>query len=98
MITKELYDNAMTFDEFYQHIQDLFAKGKATGENQSQSFLDYTKLSISRIKRGLKTTKVEGNIINIVKNTKATNWMIITEGWCGDGANSVPLMAKFHSK
>ena len=93
-ITKEIFDNAMDFETYDKHVKDLFAQGKTTGDNQSIKFIHYTKLGIQRIKRGLKTITIEDKVIESLSNTKSTNWMIITEAWCGDAANIIPVVVK----
>ncbi len=84
----------MTFDEFYTKVKELFENNESTNGDNSEAMLDYTKLGIQRIKRGLKTTSVDESIADKLMNTKSTNWLLITEGWCGDGANSAPVFAR----
>ena len=93
-ITKEIFDNAMDFETYDKHVKDLFARGKTTGDDQSIKFIHYTKLGIQRIKRGLKTITIEDKVIESLRSTKSTNWMIITEAWCGDAANILPVVIK----
>ena len=93
-ITKEIFDNAMDFETYDKYVKDLFAKGKTTGDNQSIKFIHYTKLGIQRIKRGLKTITIEDKVIKSLSNSKSKNWMIITEAWCGDAANILPVVVK----
>ena len=93
-ITKEIFDNAMDFETYDKYVKDLFAKGKTTGDNQSIKFIHYTKLGIQRIKRGLKTITIGDKVIKSLSNSKSTNWMIITEAWCGDAANILPVVIK----
>jgi len=93
-VTKEIFENAMDFETYDAHVKELFAQGKTTGDDQSQSFIEFTKLGIQRIKRGLKTTVIEEDVKKSLAKTKAKNWLIITEAWCGDGANSLPVIVK----
>ena len=93
-ITKEIFENAMDFETYDKHVKGLIAEGKTTGDNQSQNYIDFTKLGIQRVKRGLKTTTIADNIIESLNRTKAINWVVITEAWCGDGANSLPIIVK----
>jgi hypothetical protein len=93
-ITKEIFENAMDFETYDKHVKGLIAQGKTTGDNQSQNYIDFTKLGIQRVKRGLKTTTIADNIIESLNRTKAINWVVITEAWCGDGANSLPIIVK----
>ena len=45
-ITKEIFENAMDFETYYKHVKELIAQGKTTGDNQSQNYIDFTKLGI----------------------------------------------------
>jgi hypothetical protein len=93
-ITKELFEHAMDFETYDKHVKELFALGKTTGDNQTQNYIDFTKLGIQRVKRGLKTTTIEDKVIETLNRTKAINWLVITEAWCGDAANSLPIIVK----
>lgn len=93
-ITKELFEHAMDFETYDKHVKELFAQGKTTGNNQSLKYIEFTKLGIQRIKRGLKTTTIEDKVIEPLNRTKAINWLVITEAWCGDAANSLPIIVK----
>ena len=93
-ITKEIFDNAMDFELYYAHSKELHSQGKTTGNNQSKSFIEYTKLGIQRVKRGLKTINIEDSVIATLNDTKAINWLVISEAWCGDAANIIPVIVK----
>ncbi len=82
-----------TFDQFWERIQLLFQEGKTTGPNQSEAMIHYTQMSITRTKRGLKHYEISAELQQAVKTTKATNWLLITEAWCGDASNTVPVIA-----
>jgi hypothetical protein len=92
-VTKEFYDNLPDFKTYLSLIEDLFEKGKTTGNNQSEAMLNYSKLGITRTKRGLKTYQLTAELKEAAKNTKYKNWMVISEAWCGDAGNIVPIIA-----
>ena len=56
--------------------------------------LIYTKLSLARNKRGLKTFSVNESLLKVANQTARKNWLVITEAWCGDAGNIVPLFVK----
>jgi hypothetical protein len=82
------------FDTYYNHILQLFKEGKTTGDNQSNAMINYTKLSLARTKRGLKNIQCNDALVHAAKNTSKKNWLVITEAWCGDAGNIVPLFVK----
>lgn len=58
-------------------------------------YLPYAELNETRLKRLDKTMKVEAHEADILKNlTKKYIWLVLTESWCGDAAQSVPVMNK----
>jgi len=92
---KEYLEKAMTFAEYEKLIDDLLADGKTTGTNQSEAMFGYGKLNRQRMHRLEKTTQLGDGVRNAVKKvTRSMVWLILTEGWCGDAAQNVPVIEK----
>ena len=91
-VTSEFYSQLPTFEEYYTHIIRLFEEGKTTGENQSEAMLNYTKLALARTRRGLKTFKLSSDLIETAKKHTSKKWFLITEAWCGDAGNIIPII------
>ena len=91
-VTKEFYRQLPDFDTYYQQIKDLFEQGKTTGANQTDAMLNYTKLSLARTKRGLKTFKLKPELIESAKKHSSKTWFLISEAWCGDAGNIIPII------
>jgi hypothetical protein len=87
--------NSYNYIEYRQLIAALRAQNKATGDNHSDAYLNYTDLNIGRMdkwdKRFLLSDEQKAKLENL--ETKQT-WLVITEGWCGDAAHVVPVLAK----
>lgn len=80
-------------EEFLKSIKALLRENKTTGSNHSESMLHYTKLNVSRMKRWLKTGKLNADLVEKIKSIKEPQtWVILTEAWCGDAAHTVPFM------
>lgn len=80
--------------EEYQTILNNFAsEGKTSGE-QKEDLIYYTKLNAQRSKRIGKTSVINPDLESKIKTMPKQTWLLITETWCGDAANSVPLIAK----
>ncbi len=63
-------------------------------ENEIKYF-EYRKINLQRSSRLEKTFTLSRELINEIKKIKAPqSWMIITETWCGDSAQSIPILAK----
>lgn len=92
-IEKSVLDNAYTYSTYRQHIDDLFAQNKTTGEDHSEAMLHYTKLNLSRMNRLDKKSRLtEQTIEKLDKIERRITWLVITEGWCGDAAQIVPVL------
>ncbi len=94
-ITKDILDKAYSYKEYIDLINSLLLENKTTGTNQSAEYVEYTKLNIQRMLRIEKTIKIKDELKNELKslNNKLI-WLVITEAWCGDAANIVPVIAK----
>jgi len=92
-IEKSIIDNAYTYGTYRQLIDELFAQNKTTGTDHSEAMLNYTKLNLSRMKRlDRKSRLTEMTIEQLVKTERPITWLVITEGWCGDAAQIVPVL------
>ncbi len=88
-------DKSMSYAEYRDLVNELFANGKATGDNHSESYLNYTDLNIHRMSKWDKHFKVNNEVAALVNqlDNKET-WLVISEGWCGDAAHALPVMNK----
>lgn len=58
-------------------------------------FYEYRKLNLQRTNRLDKTFIPSEDLVNIISKIKKPQiWMVITESWCGDSAQSLPIIAK----
>jgi hypothetical protein len=92
---KEYIEKSMTFAEYLKLIDGLLAEGKTTGPNQSEAMFNYGKLNRQRMQRLDKTAVLNDSL---KKKARAVNrkmiWLVITEGWCGDAAQNIPIIEK----
>jgi hypothetical protein len=88
-------ENAISYPEYRNLVSDLLAENKSTSEQDSEDLVNYSKLNNSRMKRLDKTTKLDESIISkFEKVDKKQTWLVISEGWCGDAAQNLPLINK----
>ena len=91
----ELPTNSYTYDEYKAMIEALHAQGKVTGVAQSESLLEYSKLNMHRMQRWDKTFVPNAELARTIATIeKSLHWIIITEGWCGDAAQQIPVIEK----
>ena len=96
---KEIIENslekAISYSEYRILVKGLLDEGKSTGENQSDDLLNYSLLNDKRMKRLDKTIKISEDTIAKVKDVKEPQtWLVLTEGWCGDAAQNLPVINK----
>ena len=87
--------NTLTYQEYRDLVSSLLAEEKSTGPNQSEALTNYSMLNDRRMKRLDKTIKISDFTKNeFSKVTEAQTWLVITEGWCGDAAQNLPVINK----
>ena len=87
--------SAMTFIEIEAMVGELLEQGKTTGTNQSDAIIGYGRLNRQRMDRLAKTITIDDAIkCSISANEREMIWLIITEGWCGDAAQNIPVIEK----
>lgn len=94
-IPQSVIDSAMTYEAYRQLTDDLVAQNKTTGPNQSEAMIHYTKLNQTRMNRLDKTTILTVETLEKLAHiTQPQIWLVLTEPWCGDAAQIVPVIHK----
>ena len=94
-ITSELLAGGFSYPQFVEFTEQLIQENRTTGTNQSEEYLAYTRMCLQRMVRWNKTSKVSEELELLVKKVNQPQvWLVITEAWCGDGAQSIPHLAK----
>ncbi|WP_158974584.1 thioredoxin family protein [Cellulophaga sp. L1A9] len=89
---------AVSYEEYRNTISDLVANEKSTGVVQNDALANYTMLNDKRMKRLDKTLKFSEDIIEKVEKVeRKVTWLVLTESWCGDAAQTMPVMNKLAS-
>lgn len=94
-IGKKQIENGLSYSEYRARIHEFLAQGKTTGDNHSEMMVDITKLNVHRMKRLDKTVDFIPELTEALnKNTQKMIWVVLSEGWCGDAAQNLPVIAK----
>ncbi|MDN3668259.1 thioredoxin family protein [Echinicola jeungdonensis] len=97
-ISPELIDQAMNYADYRGLIDQLLEEDKTTGDNHSETMLDYTRINVQRMKRWDKTAKVGEEIKEAIQEVDSPQvWLVLTEAWCGDAAQNIPYIEKLAS-
>lgn len=84
-----------TYADYRDNLIDLLSQGKTTGKDHSEAMLHYAKMNLQRMKRVEKTTVLNDSLLEVLKGLKNKyKFLVITEGWCGDAAQIVPVIDK----
>lgn len=88
-------ENSYTYTAYRQLINDLLIKGKSTGTTENPDYLQFSELNKSRMNRLDKTIKVLENYQHKLLSLQTNyTWLVISEGWCGDAAQIIPVLNK----
>lgn len=88
--TLQKIEEGLSFEDYLKE-----ANIRISSSNQNDPNSEYIKLNLVRINRIFKTTEISGDFVktlNLIQ--KKVFWILISEPWCGDAANSVPVIAK----
>lgn len=91
-LLRDAWKEALTYDQYRAYIDERLQQGKTTGPQDSESYLEYTKLNISRMNKWDKHFAPQKELVQALRELpQAEKWLVITEGWCGDAAHGVPM-------
>jgi hypothetical protein len=94
IVAKALF-NSHSYTEYRKLVTDLLSDGKSTGNEQSESLTNYSKLNDARMNRLEKTISISEDVISKLQNLNNHYiWLVISEGWCGDAAQILPILNK----
>jgi hypothetical protein len=95
IITKQLLQQGVTYNEYQRIIDSLLKENKTTGNIQTADYIEYTKLNVYRMHRIDIKIKLMDMLVERLHNLKNNyTWLVIAEAWCGDAAQNVPILAK----
>ena len=90
--------NSHSYPEYRKMVTDLLIDGKSSGNQQSEELTGYSSMNVTRMNRLDKTIKISIENISILQNLNSEYiWLIISEGWCGDAAQLLPIFNKMAS-
>lgn len=95
IINRSVIENAYTYEEYRELINDLLLIGRTTGENHSEARVHYTNMNSHRMRRIDKRIELMEPLKDrLDKLNRAMTWLVLTEAWCGDAAQNLPVIQK----
>ena len=88
-------EKGISYSTYLNLTEELLSQGKTTGPNHSADYVHYTNLNLHRMKRLDKTVEINAELSTLITQiTTPQTWLVISEAWCGDAAQNVPLLQK----
>jgi len=85
----------MDYSTYRTFLAELLAEGKTTGPNQSPFHIEVATLNQKRMDRLDKRGVLIPELAEFAKGfAKKYTFLTLTEGWCGDAAQIVPIIQK----
>src|ERR1700761_7683057 len=92
-IESSYLEKAIPYDSYISLIATLVAEGKTTGPDQSSAMIHYTQLNQQRMHRLEKSMVLQPAAISLIRSiTVPQTWLVLTEAWCGDASQTIPVM------
>lgn len=86
----------ISYTQYRVLIDNLLLNNQTTGPNQSEDLVEYTKMNVQRMSRLDKTVHVNSELLLALDALEGSfNMLVISEGWCGDAAQILPVIQKF---
>jgi hypothetical protein len=91
-VAKALF-HSHSYSEYRKLVSDLLFEGKSTGNEQSENLTQYSSLNETRMDRLDKTMRIpDENSLKLKNLEREYIWLVISEGWCGDAAQILPIL------
>ncbi len=86
--------NTLNYNEYRDKVLQLAAQGQTSGE-QTKEHIQATLMNAQRMKRIDHQCVLKPQLAEIASQVSEKHtWYVITEAWCGDGAQNIPVIEK----
>ena len=92
-LLNKAFKEGMNYAEYTKFCAGLAERGESTWPEPSEDMVNYTRINWQRMKRLNKTTIISEDLKVLLGKLHPMNWVVITEPWCGDAAQNVPIIA-----
>ncbi|MFD2892422.1 thioredoxin family protein [Flavobacterium chuncheonense] len=94
-ILAQAFKNSLSYSQYRDLVSTLISEGKSTGNTQSEALLNYSELNETRMNRLEKTIQITDEVKSQLQSLQRNvTWLLLSEGWCGDAAQLVPIIHK----
>jgi hypothetical protein len=83
-----------TYESYQKKFEEWVQKEATSSADPSGRLVAFTKLNWARTQRIQKTISLDRELIHAAQKIQHTySWIVITEAWCGDSAQNLPVIA-----
>ena len=84
VISPEVINEAMSYSEYREMIDERLDSGKTTGSNHSDEMIHYTKMNVRRMSRLDNQIELSESLKEALSSVEQDwVWLVLTEAWCG---------------
>jgi hypothetical protein len=84
-----------TYESYQKQFEEWVQNGETSSVNHSPALVEFTKLNWARAQRIHKTILLKTELREAAeKINHFYRWIILTEPWCGDSAQNLPVIAE----
>lgn len=84
-----------TYESYLKEFEKWVQNGATSSASPSPALVEYTKLNWARTQRIHKTILLNPELIKAVERIQHNyTWIVLTEAWCGDSAQNLPIIAE----
>ncbi len=95
-LVKMALKQAISYQDYRALTEQHALENTNSGAEVTEALANYTKLNHKRMKRLDKTLTLSEHTKAILSQyKKQLTWLVLTETWCGDAAQTLPVMHKF---
>ncbi|MGI4751676.1 MAG: thioredoxin family protein [Janthinobacterium lividum] len=89
--SQELIDKAINYSAYRQVINDTLAQ--PSQDETAEKMRPYIKKNVVLMEKYDESYQISNALKTALEAAPATIWLVLTEGWCGDAAFNVPMLA-----
>ncbi|MBE9466147.1 thioredoxin family protein [Dyadobacter subterraneus] len=83
-----------SYSDYMLLMELVVMEQRTTGPKQSEDLNHYTKLNLHRMQRLNKTVVLSESLKVAINQIQfPQTWYVLTEAWCGDAAQNIPVLA-----
>ena len=93
---KNYWEKSISFEQYLKDSEQQISILESKSDEESQTYLNYYQLGLTRMKRVVKTYQPQEDLIEKYSQKNFDGKiLVISEGWCGDAAMILPVVDGF---